>query len=429
MALKSLTRLGRAKLETELAELREKIAALEALLADDDMLRGVITDELAAIREEFATERRTELAIDPGEFAIEDLIDDEELVFTLSAGGYVKTVAIDEFRSQGRGGRGVAGAALKDEDVVYQLLHTSAHAYLLFFTSLGKVYRLKAHEIPMASRTARGMAIVNLLQLAPNEQIAAVVDTRDYETNRFLVFATKRGQVKKTKFNEYDKSRRDGLIAINLKDGDELVRVVPTNGEDDICLVSSNGRLMRFKEGEVRAMGRAAAGVRGMKLKDNDEVVSLNIVGEAATLLLVTDGGYGKRTEMEAFSAKHRGGQGVTAMKLSDDKGKVVASRAVGDDDEVLLVSSDGVLIRMRVDAISVQGPYATGVKVMSVGADERVAAVAPVLQSDELIEEHESVDDSSIELLDLERSDVEPSNTEPPAAEESNETRDDPDV
>ena len=390
MALRSLTRLGRTRLEEELAELRETIRELEELLADDAKLRTVITDELAAVREEFANDRKTELAHDPGEFAIEDLIDDEELVFTLSASGYVKTVAIDEFRSQGRGGRGVAGAGLKDEDIVTTILHTSAHAYLLFFTNFGKVYRLKAHEIPMASRIARGTAIVNLLQLAPQEVIAAVIDTRDYETNRFLVFATRSGQVKKTKFNEYDKSRRDGLIAINLKDGDELVRVMPTSGEDDVCLVSRNGRLMRFDESEVRAMGRAAAGVRGMKLKDGDEVVSLSAVREDAMLLLVTDRGYGKRTEMSAFSPKHRGGQGVTAMKLGD-KGNVVASRTVGSDDEVLLVATNGVVIRMPVDGISVQGPYATGVKVMSLDGDDQVAAVAPVLQSDDDFDDDEA--------------------------------------
>ena len=383
MALSRLTRLGRTNLEEELETLKATIEELEAILGDEAKLRAVIEEELAEIREEFATERRTQLAHDPGEFAIEDLIDDEDLVFSLTDNGYVKTTSVDEFRSQGRGGRGVAGAALKDEDVITTLLHTTAHAYLLFFTNFGKVYRIKAHEVPMASRTARGTAIVNLLQLSPDEEIAAVVDTRDYETNRFLVFATRNGQVKKTKFNEYDKSRRDGLIAINLKDGDQLVRVVPTSGEDDICLVSSGGRLMRFAEDEVRAMGRAAAGVRGMKLKEGDEVVSLSVFREGSTLLFVTEGGYGKRTDLEAFNAKHRGGQGVTAMKIGD-KGRLVASRAVGEDDEVLLVSSKGVLIRIPVNTISVQGAYATGVKVMSVSDDEVVAAVAPVLQSED---------------------------------------------
>ena len=300
---------------------------------------------------------------------------------TLSSGGYVKTVSTDEFKRQGRGGRGVAGASLKDEDIVTTILHTSAHAYLLFFTNSGKVYRLKAHQIPTMSRTARGTAIVNLLQLDPEEKVAAVIDTRDYETNRFLVFATKSGHVKKTKFTEYNKSRPSGLKAINLKDGDELVRVIPTNGNDDVCLMSSNGKLMRFHEEEVRAMGRSAAGVRGMKLKEGDAVVAVSIAREAATLLIVTDKGYGKRTEMDNFTPKHRNGQGVTAIKISEERGKVVGSRAVGEEDEVFMIASNGVIIRMQVNTISIQGPYATGVKIMSVEEDEYVAAIAPVLQ------------------------------------------------
>jgi len=400
MQLVRLTRLGRGRLEEEIAELRIEIAALEEILGDDAKLRSVIAAELEAIREEFATPRRTELAHDPGEFAIEDLIDDEDLVFTLSAGGYVKTVASDEFRSQARGGRGVAGAALKDEDVVSTIIATSAHAYLLFFTSMGKVYRLKAHEVPMASRQARGMAIVNLLQLDAGETIAAVIDTRDYETNRYLLFATASGQIKKTRFNEYDKSRRDGLIAINLKEGDELVRVIPTNGAQ-VVLVTRAGRLMRFDESEVRAMGRAAAGVRGIKLRGDDRVVAASPVQPGDTLLFVTDRGYGKRTVVDGFTAKHRGGQGVTGIKLSEDKGAVVACRVVGPDDEVLLVSSGGVLIRMRVESISMQGPYATGVKVMALGATERVAAVAPVLVSEDEIDPRDLDVLDAIDVLD----------------------------
>jgi len=400
MQLGRLTRLGREAIEEKVAELRIEIEQLEAILADDVRLRTVIVDELAEVREEFATPRRTQLAIDPGEFVIEDLIDDEDLVFTLSAAGYVKTVQSDEFRSQGRGGRGVAGTKLKDEDYVSTMIHTSAHAYLMFFTSFGKVYRLKAHEIPMASRTARGINIVNVLELDPNETIAAVIDTRDYETKRFLVFATRNGQVKKTKFNEYDKSRRAGLIAINLKDGDELVRVLATSGDDDICLVSAHGRLMRFEESEVRPMGRAAGGVRGMRLKADDAVVSVSVARDDATMLLITDRGYGKRTEMDNFRPKHRGGQGVTAIKLSDDKGVLVASRAVGDDDEVLLVASNGVLIRIPVNTISVQGPYATGVTVMAVPEGHQVAAVAPVfieeLDDDAEILDHDGSEDAA---------------------------------
>ncbi|HJM97358.1 MAG: DNA gyrase subunit A [Acidimicrobiales bacterium] len=387
MQLGRLTRLGRDQIEEKVAELTESILELQKILADDKILRNIIIDELSEIRDEFSNDRRTELVVDPGDFLIEDLIEDEDLVFSLSAGGYVKTVSSDEFRSQGRGGRGVAGAALKDEDLITTILHTSAHAYLLFFTNLGKVYRLKTHQIPTMGRTARGTAIVNLLQLSSDEKVAAVIDTRDYETNRFLVFATKRGQVKKTKFTEYDKSRSKGLIAINLKDGDELVRVVPTTGEDDICLVSSNGKVMRFHEKEARPMGRSAGGVRGIKLKSEDEVVAVSIAREAKTLLIVTDKGFGKRTEMENFNPKHRAGQGVTGIKLSEDRGKVVASRAVGDDDEVFMISSNGVIIRMKVDSISVQGRSATGVKLMAVEEGVQVTAIAPVIQAEELEE------------------------------------------
>jgi len=387
MQLGRLTRLGRDQIEEKVSELTAAILDLQAILADDKILRNIIIDELTEIRDEFSNERRTKLVTDPGDFLIEDLIEDEDLVFSLSAGGYVKTVSSDEFRSQGRGGRGVAGAALKDEDLITTILHTSAHAYLLFFTNLGKVYRLKAHQIPTMGRTARGTAIVNLLQLSSEEKVAAVIDTRDYETNRFLVFATKKGQIKKTKFTEYDKSRSKGLIAINLKEGDELVRVIPTTGEDDICLVSSNGKVMRFHEKEARPMGRSAGGVRGIRLKEEDEVVAVSIAREAKTLLIVTDKGFGKRTEMENFNPKHRAGQGVVGIKLSEERGKVVASRAVGDDDEVFMISSNGVIIRMQVSSISVQGRSATGVKLMAVEDGVQVTAIAPVIQEPELEE------------------------------------------
>ena len=387
MQLGRLTRLGRDQIEEKVSELTAAILDLQTILADDKILRNIIIDELTEIRDEFSNERRTKLVTDPGDFLIEDLIEDEDLVFSLSAGGYVKTVSSDEFRSQGRGGRGVAGAALKDEDLITTILHTSAHAYLLFFTNLGKVYRLKAHQIPTMGRTARGTAIVNLLQLSPEEKVAAVIDTRDYETNRFLVFATKKGQIKKTKFTEYDKSRSKGLIAINLKEGDELVRVIPTTGEDDICLVSSNGKVMRFHEKEARPMGRSAGGVRGIRLKEEDEVVAVSIAREAKTLLIVTDKGFGKRTEMKNFNPKHRAGQGVVGIKLSEDRGKVVASRAVGDDDEVFMISSNGVIIRMQVSSISVQGRSATGVKLMAVEDGVQVTAIAPVIQEGELEE------------------------------------------
>jgi DNA gyrase subunit A len=384
MTLSRLTRLGRSNLEEEMTQLRETIAELQSILADDRKLRTVIKDEMGEIREKFATPRLSEITYDVGDLDIEDLIDDEDLVVTMTAKGYVKTVAADAFRTQGRGGRGVAGAKLRDEDWVNHIIHTSAHAYLLFFSNLGRVYRLKAHEIPMKDRTARGTAIVNLLPLQPAETIQAIIDTRDYETNRFLFFATRNGQVKKTKFTEYDSSLRAGIIAINLRDGDELVKVIPTNGGDDIFMVSRGGMTIRFSEDEVRSMGRAAAGVRGMKLKTGDLVVSCDVARDDASILIVTDGGYGKRTQLDRFNQQGRGGQGVKGIKITVRKGVVVAAFMVGLDDDIFVIASSGTVIRMSVREISSQGRDATGVRVMNLGTDETVASVAPVLQAED---------------------------------------------
>jgi DNA gyrase subunit A len=382
--LARLTRLGRRELEGEMAELRETIAELEAILADDVRVRNVIRTELADVRQKFASPRKSQITLDAGDMDIEDLIDDEELVVTLSAKGYAKTVAADTFKTQGRGGRGVAGARLRDDDYVTHIITTTAHAYLLFFSNSGRVYRLKAHEIPKKDRTARGTAIVNLLPLQPGEHIQAIIDTRDYETSRFLFFATKQGQVKKTKFNEYDSSLRSGLIAINLRDRDELVKVIPTNGGDDILMITRLGQAIRFSEDDVRPMGRAAAGVRGMKLRADDEVVSLDTCRDDAAMLIVTDAGYGKRTQPEHFNRQGRGGQGVRGIKLTARKGAVVAAFMVSLDDEIFVIASGGVVIRMPVRGISSQGRDATGVRVMNLDEGHTVAAVAPVLQGDD---------------------------------------------
>jgi DNA gyrase subunit A len=384
MKLGQLTRLARVDLETEMANLREVIAGLEAILGDEGVLRTVMKDELTEVRDKFADARRSKITLDLGDVNIEDLIDDEELVVTLSARGYIKTVLADAFRSQGRGGRGVAGAKLRDEDYVTQILTTTAHAYLLFFSNLGRVYRLKAHEIPKKERTARGTAMPNLLQLQPGEHIQTIIDTRDYETSRFLFFTTKQGQVKKTKFNDYDSSLRTGIIAINLRGGDELVKVIPTNGSDDILMLSKLGQAIRFTEGDVRPMGRAAAGVRGMRLRTGDEVVSLDSCRDDVAMLIVTDAGYGKRTQLEHFNRQGRGGQGVRGIKITAKKGHVVAAFMVGLDDEIFVVNSVGTLIRMPVREISSQGRDATGVRVMNLDDNETVASVAPVLSADD---------------------------------------------
>ncbi|MET0491378.1 MAG: DNA gyrase subunit A [Acidimicrobiales bacterium] len=384
MQLGRLTRLGRTDLEKELAELRATIAELEAILNDEGKLRSVIKDELGEVREKHATDRLTELTHDPGEMNLEDLIDDEELVVTYSAAGYIKTVQADAFRTQGRGGRGVAGAKLRDDDYVTEVISTTAHAYLLFFSNRGKVYRLKAHEIPMKDRTARGTAMVNLLALQPDEKIQAIIDTRDYETSRFLFFATRNGQVKKTKFTEYDSSRRGGLIAITLKDGDELVRVIQTSGDADIFLVARSGQTVRFSEDLVRPMGRSAAGVRGLKLREGDAVVSCAVSEPDADLLCITEGGYGKRTKIDKYPRKGRGTMGVKGFKMTPQKGPVLTGRMVKIDDEVILVSSKGTLIRTAVKQISSQGRDASGVRVMSLEPDETVVAVAPVFSETE---------------------------------------------
>ncbi len=379
MTLGRLTRLGRSELEAEMAELRETIAELEAILADPAKLRGVIATELSAVRDKFADERRTKIVHDPGDLNIEDLIEDEEMVITITQAGYVKAVSAAAFRTQGRGGRGVQGAKLKEEDLVHQIVHTTAHAHLLFFSNRGKVYRLRAHEIPIKERNARGTPAVNLLPLEPGERIQAIIEAGQFAAEEYLLFATKTGQVKKTALSEYDKSRREGFIAINLNKGDELVRVIRTSGSDELLLASRQGVGIRFKEEEVRAMGRSAAGVRGMRLKAGDELVSCDMAREGVDLLIVTDAGYGKRTKLEHFHAQARGGQGVRAIKLTQRRGRVVAAIMASLDDEILIVSSAGVVIRTAIREIASQGRDATGVRVMNLDNGQHVAAVAPV--------------------------------------------------
>jgi DNA gyrase subunit A len=381
MTLGRLTRLGRTDLEEEMTKLREEIAGYEEILGNDEILRGVIREEMTEIRDKFANPRRSIVTHDPGELGVEDLIDDEECVVTMTKAGYVKSVAADAFRTQARGGRGVKGSTLKEEDLVTQIIHTSSHAYLLLFSNKGKVYRLRGHEIPMKERAAKGTAIVNLLNLAPSETIEAIVSTRDFPETSSLVFVTKRGQVKKTPYSEYDKSRREGFIAINLKDGDELVRVVETQEGDDCLIVTEKGMTIRFAASDVRDMGRSAAGVRGITLKPDDAVVSLDVAKDEADILIVTDAGYGKRTKLERFNVQKRGGQGVRGIKLTAARGRVVSAFIVSFEEEVLLVSSGGVMIRTAVKEISSQGRDATGVRVMNLDEGQVVAAVTRVAE------------------------------------------------
>jgi DNA gyrase subunit A len=385
MPLGRLTRLARIDLETELGEKREQIAELESILADDVKLRQVIKDELLAIRDEFASPRRCELTYDDGEMSIEDLVDDKELVIVMTEAQYVKAVPASAFKTQGRGGRGVSGGKLKTDDIVRHVIFTTAHAHLLFFSNRGKVYRLRALDIPERERTAKGMPIVNLLPLQAGEQIQAIIDTRDFAGERYLFFATRKGTVKKTSFDAYDSSRRDGIIAINLHDGDELVKVIETAGDDDIFMVSRDGMTIRFSEDDVRPMGRSAAGVRGMKLKNGeDAVVSCDVARDDTAILLMTGAGYGKRTQLDKFNRQGRGGQGVRGIKLTGKKGHVVAAFMVGLDDEIVAVSSGGVTIRMAVREISSQGRDATGVRIMNLDDGQTVASVAPIIAAED---------------------------------------------
>ena len=381
MQLSRLTRLGRTRLSDELAELAQVIVELEAILGDDTRLRQVIIDELSALRADHATPRRTEIVTDPGEMDAEDLIEDEPLVVTFTREGYVKATSPDMFRTQGRGGRGVQGARLKDDDVVVRVLLTTAHAWLLCFTNRGRVHRLKAYEVPLTSRTARGTALVNLLQLAPDERVETVVEAREFPPDRYLMFVTRQGLAKKTSLSAYENIRANGLIALSLRDGDELVRVLETSGDDDVLVVSRAGQAMRFGEDDVRSMGRNAAGVRAMRLRPGDVVASADALtpDDARDLLVVTSAGAAKRTAANRFPRKGRGGLGIIAVKMPNAESQVVGARLVDADDEVMLVSSGGVLIRTPVSDISAQGRAAAGVRAMALEDGVQVVAIAPV--------------------------------------------------
>ncbi|MFM8553463.1 MAG: DNA gyrase subunit A [Acidimicrobiales bacterium] len=384
MQLRQLTRLSRIDIEKELTDVQERIKEYEAILASDQRLREVIKAELTEVREEFATPRVCAIGHDVGEMALEDLVDDKELVVVMTQAQYIKAVSADSFRAQARGGRGVKGASLKEDDIVRRVMFTTAHAYLLFFSNRGKVYKLRANDIPERERTAKGVPIVNLLPLQAGETIQAIIDTREFPGERFLFFATMSGQVKKTAFDAYNSSRRDGLIALTLKAGDELVRVIETTGDDDIFMSSFNGQVIRFSEKEVRPMGRTAAGVRGMRLKPTDHVVSVDAGRGDDALLIVSDAGYAKRTQIAQFPRKGRGGQGVIGLKITNKKGHVVSAFMVGIEDEVVAVASNGVTIRTQVRQISSQGRAATGVRLMNLDDGAVVASVAPILSTDE---------------------------------------------
>jgi len=386
MPLRRLTRLARAELDAEKKDLVAQIKYLDSLLKSPKKRRGVIKEELGEIRKKYADARRTQIKADEGEFDLEDLIAEEDVVITVSRAGYVKRQPIDAFKRQGRGGKGVKGATLKEEDVITNVFITTTHNWLLFFTSKGKVYRVKAHEVPEASRQARGLYAANLpgVQVSADERVSAVLDLKEYEEGRFLLFSTKRGMVKKTALPEYD-SPRTGLAAINLKPGDELIDVKLTNGKDDVFLVSRKGQTIRFKEGLARPMGRATAGVIGMRLTEDDEVIELCLSSEGEGMISGSQNDYGKRSKLADYPVKGRGGKGVIGHQITTKTGLLAGAFIGSKDQDLLTISSAGKVQRVAAEEIRRVGRSSQGVRTMRVEPGETVAAIAPVvLQMDE---------------------------------------------
>ena len=386
LRLHRLTGLERDKVKEEHAGLLARIKELRELLGDESAIYGVIKSELLEVKRLYNDDRRTEVVPDEGEIDLEDLIAEEQMAITITKTGYVKRIPVATYRQQKRGGIGVAGMELKEEDEVDHLFITSTHNYLLFFTSVGKVYRLKVHELPLAGRNAKGKHIVNLLPLRQEEKICAVINTRNFDVTegRYLVFGTKLGVVKKTLFASYNTPRKsDGIIAIDIREGDELLAVRHTSGDDDVMMVSRLGQAIRFHESDVRPMGRSASGVRGMKLRRGDEVISMDVARDDSDLFVVTENGFGKRTPISEYRITGRGGIGVRTIALTDRKGYLVGVKVVRDNHEIMLQSRDGVVIRMRADGISRHGRATQGVRVMNMREGDVVSAIARMVVSE----------------------------------------------
>ena len=379
MRLRALNGLERAKLEKEYKELMERIGELKAILADEKKLLGVIKDEIALIRDKYGDERRTQIGFDVDDISMEDLIPRENTVITMTKLGYIKRMTVDNFKSQNRGGKGIKGMQTIDEDYIEELFMTTTHHYIMFFTNTGRVYRLKAYEIPESGRTARGSAIVNLLQLQPGEKITAVIPLVDYEEGKYLLMATKYGVVKKSSIMEYANIRKTGLAAITLKDDDQLIEVKYTEDDEDVFLVTKNGQCIRFHESDVRCIGRTSMGVRGINLTGDDEVIGMQLDSQGEALLIVSANGMGKRTLTSEFTTQHRGGKGIKCYKITEKTGNVVGVKAVNDDNEIMMITTEGIIIRTAVDSISILGRNTSGVKVMNVGENVEVASIAKV--------------------------------------------------
>ena len=383
MRLRALTGLEREKLEAEYADLMEKIRKYEAILADRNLLLRVIREEILAIAEKYGDDRQTSIGYDVYDISTEDLIPRENTVITMTKRGYIKRMTVDNFRSQNRGGRGIKGMQTLEDDYIEELLMTTTHHYLMFFTNTGRVYRLKAYEIPEAGRTARGTAIINLLQLMPGESVTAVIPIRKFEETGYLMMATRNGLVKKTPIRDYANVRKTGLAAITLRDDDQLIEVKLTDDKKDIILITKNGQCIRFKETDVRSTGRTSMGVRGMNLED-DEIVAMQLNSQGDCLLIVSANGMGKRTSMSEFTCQNRGGKGVKCYKITEKTGNVIGARAVNEDNEVMLITTEGIIIRIACSDISVLGRITSGVKLINLTEGVTVAGVAKVRDKEE---------------------------------------------
>ena len=379
MQLRRLQGLEREKIDNEHKELMEKIKYYMDILSDEKKLFGVIKDEILAVKAKYNDPRRTKIIDNPGDIDIEDLIEDEVSVITLTHMNYVKRTPLDTYKSQNRGGKGIIGMQTRDEDFIKDLFVSSTHDTMLFFTNIGKVYRLKGYEVPEAGRNARGVAIVNLLEIAQNEEINAVIPVKEFEPDKYLVMITKQGIIKKTDMMSYSNIRKGGLNAINLKDDDQLIAVMVTNGQNDIFIATHDGMGIRFNEDDVRPMGRTATGVRGIKLRDGDYVVSADIIEENTQVLNVTEKGYGKRTAVSEFNVQKRGGMGVKIHQITDKTGKITGTLIVNEDEELMLITSEGVIIRLRANDISVVGRASQGVKLINLDGGVNVAGAAKI--------------------------------------------------
>ncbi len=405
MRLRRLTGLEREKIEQELADLREKIAYYKRVLEDEGLLKQIIKDELQEIKKKFGTPRKTQLSGDAKDIDVEDLIAEENVVVTMTKAGYVKRLPVTTYRQQKRGGKGMQGVSLKDNDYVEHLFVASTHSYMLFFSTAGKVYRLKVYELPEASRHARGTAIVNLLPLQKGETISAVIATKDFPEDEYLMFATEHGMVKKTSMDLYDRTRRDGLIAINLKEGDRLISVRRVAVGEKVIMVSSAGKAIMWSEGEVRAMGRDTMGVKGMTVPADAHVLGMEIAKPGSDLFVITEKGYGKRTSIDEYPEHHRGGQGVFTITMTDKKGLLSVMKIVKPNDEIMIISEEGVVVRTPVSGISELGRSTQGVRVMNVADKDRVTAVAisstGKKKRDQKVEGDDVDDIDEIELAD----------------------------